>query len=191
MLAAAANIHSHWAAQDPRFAEVVLQRFHAWAIFQAYSQADAPSGDPLDLLPEALHPHIRAEVAAHVVAAAPVPLPDLESLATQVKSALERRDEVRETTRKAPKFLEIVDHWPADREQDGSIDALIYRGPSRRALAQDPQRDLQLCIVEAVGRNPAGRQWLEGYANHSDALIRWTVERILASQDAKLKSAER
>ena len=75
--------------------------------------------------------------------------------------------------------LWIQDHWATDQPGDANIAATYYFGTARRPLAEDPDVDLQLCLLEALVRQPGMRAALFVEATASEASeVAWSAQRL-------------
>ena len=57
----------------------------------------------------------------------------------------------------------------------------LYQGPAYRVVAEDPQIDMTLCVLEAAARlETVASALLEEGTTHSDPRVRWTAEHLVA-----------
>jgi hypothetical protein len=57
----------------------------------------------------------------------------------------------------------------------------LYQGPAYRVLAEDPQIDMTLCVLEAAARlETVASALLEEGTTHADPRVRWTAEHLVA-----------
>ncbi|MFT5685515.1 MAG: hypothetical protein ACI8RZ_006467 [Myxococcota bacterium] len=190
----AEQIAAAWAKIDPGIGALLVDRFWSEAVRLSYLEQPVV-GDPLDHLPPGAAPHVRAAVAWNLVAAAPSAEVSLATWVSRAEAALASRAEAA-TTPLTPRVrktmrLWIRDHWETDSPGDGAIPATYYFGSARRPLDADPAIDLQLCLLEALARQPgASTSLFETAAISEVAVIAWSARRLKRTLSQQHKASQ-
>ena len=132
-------------------------------------------------LPESVAPHVRAAGAWAVVSQR---VGGFDETLKVVQARLEQGDSVRltgdrivaRTTRSGWQDL------PGEEE----LATVFLFGPLRRALAEDPEVDLQVALLEAAYQleEPPDASWFAAQITpERDPVVRWTAARILSKHD--------
>jgi len=168
----------------------ILDRFWAEATSHSVSIAAGVSGDLLEALPAAAAPHVRAAVAYRVLAASTAPL-SLGGAVDVVAAHLERHVGNQEALREDPPSIVVSDLWPVDRKGESHLSAISYLGMSRRTVADDPQTDLRIVVMEAAARiDPPWMGVINAGKLDPDQRVRWTAARLEERLGAQALNAE-
>ncbi len=158
-----------------------LDRFWALVSWHSVAKATAMSGDLIDVLPLAAGAHVRAAMAASVLARVDVPL-DLGSAVGLVNTVLDRRANQGGQVAATPNVQHagaVSDMWPFDAPGEAHIAAVSYLGASRRTIASDPSTDTVLVVLEAAARlKPSWKSLIDEAKTHGDQRVRWTALRL-------------
>ncbi len=178
----AEQIAEAWEAVDSELGALLVDRFWSEAVRLSYLEQPVV-GDPFDHLPPAAHPHIRAAIAWNVVVTPGAAAQNIEEwvVLTDAASARRAASETPPLTANVRKHMRlwIQDHWATDQPGDANIAATYYFGTARRPLAADPDVDLQLCLLEALARQPGMRPALFAEATASTAPeVAWSAQRL-------------
>ncbi|MFT4978669.1 MAG: hypothetical protein ACI8S6_004579 [Myxococcota bacterium] len=175
---AAQSIRTAWSWRDPYMAEIAEDRLWSEAIGRAYAGAHSVTGDPLDVLPERAHRHVRAAAVQALVAKEGASAHSLSGWVEHAEQALARRSTHRPQRGAAP-FRSAPELWPLDRAGEETIPATAYLGTARRTYADDPRADLAICVLEAIARTPPVNTALlaEG-VGHPEPGVQWTAKRL-------------
>lgn len=179
-----------WARQPAAVQRLVEDAWWAEVVARAYRLEDNVTGDPLDHLPAAAAPHVRAAVAWSLTRTGAFPEPTLAAQVQVVQAALARRSVPSERIRRtdlhrAPR----QDFWALDEGREGTIPAVHYLGMSRRAVSDDVEVDVALCVIEAAARRSTAWWPLVEEAARSPAALVSTSARRLMDRAAGAKSA--
>ena len=173
---------------DPVMRRRTEDRYTAMMVFAAVGKATEASGDALDGLPSQAAVHIRAALS-HRLITQQTEATTLEEAMSMVAAALERRvASDRYADVQAPV---VADLWPKDREGESHLAAVSYLGHSRRTVANDPETDTAICVLEAAARaHPAWEAVLEEAKEHPDERVRWTAVRLVEQLEARRLGTE-
>ena len=177
-------------SDDPRLREEVLDRFWSSVALHSVYAARGLSGDALDALPLAARGHLRAALALRVVTSAEddLSITDAQRL---VSTVLDRRIDGDGVAVSGLPLPEVIDLWPFDGHGESHIAAASYLGRSRRTVANDPETDLTLSVLEAAARSdPPRMAMLQSVAQHPDQRVRWTAARLVEQLGARGLGAE-
>ena len=143
---------------DPRLREEVLDRFWSSVALHSVYAARGLGGDALDALPLAARGHLRAALALRVVTSAEddLSITDAQRL---VSTVLDRRIDGDGVAVSGLPLPEVIDLQPFDGHGESHIAAASYLGRSRRTVANDPETDLTLSVLEAAARAGPRRGW--------------------------------
>ena len=178
----AAQLESAWADFDAGMGVLAVDRFWSEAVRLSY--IDQPAvGDPLDTLPAAAAPHVRAAVTWQLLSTTASPPATLAEWVTLAEAAMASRSSqpqpplsVRERKRLN---LWIRDYWASDAPGEEDIPARYYLGTSRRPADADPRTDLTLCLLEGLARQKQANHALFEEASRSEvAVIAWSAARL-------------
>jgi hypothetical protein len=177
---AANGVRSAWNWRDPKLAEQASERLWSEALGMAYSKSEPVSGDPLDALPERLHPHVRAAAMRRLMALEPPRQHSLEEWIRLGQEVLSQRQGGSGKRDQMGRFLAAADLWVPGTDQP----SIAYMATSRRTLSTDPSADLAICALEAAARRPpAHLPLLEEGTRHPSPEVRETAERLLQKVD--------
>ncbi len=162
-----------------------------WSVWTgtSFRSADAISGELFDLLPAAAWPQLRYAIADGVLRRwdpeAPVELAALEAA---VREAMARRAPLPDTSGPAlpATILQTRHTWSGEKPLERAVPAAFCMGATRRASHPDPDLDLRLAVLEALGRQPQPppAAFFLGLAGSEELeLLRWTGARIGAMLD--------
>ncbi|MFH1468542.1 MAG: hypothetical protein ABIO70_29400 [Pseudomonadota bacterium] len=183
------QVAASFGAQDPVFAAALEEHLTARTIHNWYRDIRQLTGDPLDQLPPAAAPHVRASLAVLLVERAPTAR--LEALTAELLAAFEARNNLDPAAASEDLSRPTVGNqirrttlWClTDTVRPESAQA-IWLGTSRRALAQDSRADAAICILEAAARlSSVPLPLLEEGLQQSDPAVRWTAARLLLLLD--------
>ena len=167
---------------DPVMRRRTEDRYTAMMVFSAAGKATEASGDAFDALPSRAAVHIRAALSHRLITRRADAMP-LEDAVSMVTASLERRvGSDRYADVQSPV---ITDLWPKDRDGESHLAAVSYLGHSRRTVANDPETDTAICVLEAAARaNPSWDTVLEQAKSHADERVRWTAARLVEQLEA-------
>ncbi len=178
----AANIERYWAGRDPETGAGLVGQLWSEALEVSYQRADRVVGNPLLPLPPSALPHARAAAAWRLLVLealseeGPENVPTLAALVDRLEAALATRVRGPPSFAPGPEPASVRDLWV----DDPGVPSVIYRGTSRRVVAEEPRADLAICVLEAAARAaPPRRALLAEGAGHPQALVRATAERLL------------
>ncbi len=164
-------------------AEVMsVMRSALWAVALSMSvdSAQTVTGDALEFIPEEMVVHLRAAVAARLLADQGVGAQDLSGWVSQVQIALTKRSGRSRAQPSPKKFQSVGELWPRSSAQASGLRLIPYRGTARRVVAQTPEADITICVLEAAARmEPVPRELLASGQKHSDPAVQWTAEQLL------------
>lgn len=174
---------------DPVVRARIEDRYVALMTHASVLDAEELSGDFLDALPPDASPHVRAAISYRLITERSEAL-SLEDAVAMVQGTLEHRVEVPTDGLERPRNA-VVDLWPYDREGESHLAAVSYLGHSRRTVANDPERDTEICVLEAAARaKPPWQTVLEEAKNHADERVRWTAVRLVEQLEARRLGTE-
>jgi len=168
----------------------ILDRFWSETALHSVSKAAGVSGDLIEALPAAAVPHVRAAVAYRVLAASTAPL-SLSGAVDVVAAHLDRRLGNQATLREEASSVMVSDFWPVDSKGESHLSAISYLGQSRRTVADDPETDLRIAVLEAAARqNPPWDRVISAGKEDADQRVRWTAARLEERLGAQALHAE-
>lgn len=169
-----------WARQGASLLGIAEDAFWSTALLASYRLVDQPTGAPLDHLPEAAHPHVRAAAAWSMLRSRPAKTPTLAETTEALKLVLASRPDASAATPRAdPHAPPKGDYWAVDEGDDGKLPAVKLYGFSRRILASELDEDLQICILEAAARSSSAWWPLIEEARASEApMVATTANRL-------------
>ena len=86
---------------------------------------------------------------------------------------------------------DVTDLWPSDGHGESHIAASSYLGVSRRTVANDPETDLTLTVLEAGARStPPKLSLIRAAKQHADQRVRWTAARLIEQLGARALEVE-
>lgn len=173
-LPAADGILAYWKERSPEYAELFVDRY--WSELMSLSYAGTPqvTGGPLDGLPEAAWPQVRAAAAYRLMELEGIArYPSLEAWTSAVEAALASRAETPHRAPPAPEhsprrgqqpgtdvpssgvalFQGKQNFWEDDEPGDEVWRSAFYWGTARRAVATDARTDIALCVLEAAAQH--------------------------------------
>jgi hypothetical protein len=184
--AAADTVGQHWSGTT--FGAALVDGFWAVSISMSMHSAESPSGDLLEHVPEAAVPHVRAAAAYRVLLDPKAAEQDLDGLVRMSAAVMDKRHKA------TPRGSRHEDHriapvkWSRREGARAGMAMVQYRGMGVRVVADVPQVDLALCVLEAAARlEPVRTDLLNQGLAHKDARVRWTAEQLLSSGNAKPK----
>ncbi len=189
--AGAEAARARWQGVAPDYAPLAEHAVWSEAMVHAYALVDIVSGDPLDAVPAAAVPHVRASAGALLVQNLPRTAPanrTLDSLVDDLDQALARRVPDDHLARHPRQPIGALELWPTDAPGDARVPAIPYLATSRRTVSADRRVDLTICMLEALARSPL--DWsaaLEAGEAHPDPAVRWTATRLLAADPARAR----
>lgn len=164
-------------------AEVMpAMRSGLWAVALSMSvdSAQTVTGDALEFIPQDMVVHLRAAVAARLLADQGVGAQDLDGWVSQVQSALTKRSGRRRGGPSPMEFQAVGELWPRSGAQEAGLSIIPYRGTARRVVVQAPEADIAICVLEAAARmNPVPRALLTSGQKHADPAVQWTAGQLL------------
>ncbi len=171
-----------WQDTDPELGALLVDRFYAEALDQAYSRARRLTGAPLSALPPEAHRHVRAALVARLIEADPDSRRSVADWQDRATEALARTEPdatapaLPQTTVKAHK---IQDLWSRETPGDEAVRATFWRGEARRMTTEDAEPDLLICILETIARfqDPPGQR-IESFQSHSSPAVQRTALRL-------------
>jgi hypothetical protein len=179
-----------WARQGESLQGIAEGAFWSTVLLSSYRLVDQPTGAPLDHLPEAAHPHVRAAAAWSMLRYRPEGTPTLAETTEALKAVLASRPDSTQTTpRTDPHAPPKGDYWAVDEGDDGSLPATKLFGFSRRILAPDLDDDLQICVLEAAARTSS--EWwplIEEGRSSSSPLVAATASRLSRALQKKQRN---
>lgn len=156
----------------------------AYALRFAYVDEGQPDGAPLDALPEAAAPHVRAAVAWRMWSLNGQDGWDLATWKQKLAQALADRSAHPQPGGPAPPRTNARqrDLWQKRLPGEEALTAVPFLGPVQRALSTDPATDAEICLLENAARGrPLGAHLLEQALGEPDPLVRWTAARLLSA----------
>jgi len=177
-LAISETIAQVWGARDPALGALTVDRFWAEALYVSYESASRTVGNPADALPAAAAPHIRAALV-HRLMRHDRPGGGLDAQVVAAESALAARSGggMRAPQRRSPAVVRNL--WENESAADADIRAVFYMGPARRGVAQSPQADLAICVMESAARmQPMAGHLIDQGRAGTDPVVRWTAKRL-------------
>jgi hypothetical protein len=170
-----------WATLNADFSTQVMEQYWAILVDLAMRDMDGGYGDPLDYLPPAATPHVRASAATFVVKSMEGgALVSLNDMVIKTKAALASRRPTAARITASRASAEV----PARRVGNKSrlpedLKKIVYRNNSSRPVSPKEDVDLALCIIEAAHRvrpaTPSAQALISGAQSHSDTLLRWAA----------------
>jgi len=167
---------------DPHLGELLVGRYYAEALDQAYARSTTVTGMPFEVLPAEAHPHVRAAAVDRLVRHDPNPRRSLADWVTLVDGALSSKTTSSTSSSMKPDTVKahtVQDLWSRETPDEQNIPAVFWRGEARRMVSTDPTADQLICLLESLGRmrEPPG-QSIASVADHSDRAVRLTARRI-------------
>ncbi len=174
-----------WARQGETMQAIAEGAFWSTVVTSAYRRVDTPTGAPLDHLPEAAHPHVRAAAAWAMMRFQPGGGSSLAETTEALRAVLAARPEPSQTApRPNPHSAPRGNYWAVDEGEDGLLPATQLYGVSRRILAPDLDDDLQICVLEAAARNTkAWRPIIKEALSSPSPLVAETARRLTKALD--------
>lgn len=175
-IADAERIAAAWDGRDDRMKEMAVGRFWSEALFQSYREQPA-TGSPFTHLPAAAHPHIRSAMVWRLV-----DTNSASSLEQWVALAMAAQDseyphDPTSGVSQRPDYPQVRDLWGQDRGNDVEIPAAFYLSSARRAVSNQADVDLKICLLEALARTPDGRRYMS-VGDDEHRLVKWTAQRL-------------
>lgn len=168
----ASAIEQEWSVRDPEQVGLYVDRFWSESMAMAYVATPEVTGGPLDVLPEAAWPHVRASAAFRLMELQGAARhPSLEAWVSALDAAL--RSRAAEAYRPPPppppksKFKDELNFeqkipggifqgkenlWNADLPGDEVWPATFFWGTARRTWLSDPLQDMEICLLESAGQ---------------------------------------
>jgi hypothetical protein len=174
---------------DPIVRDRLEDRYLALMTHASVLHAGEVSGDLMGALPPRAAPHVRAAISHRLITEKSEAV-SLQEAVVMVQTAMAHRVETPiEVVERAR--AEVIDLWPHDREGESHLAAVSYLGHSRRTVANDPERDSAICVLEAAARaKPPWQTVLEEAKNHADERVRWTAVRLVEQLEARRLGTE-
>lgn len=168
----------------------LLDRFWSRVALHSVYAARGMSGDAMDVIPRAAHPHLRAALAHRVVGSADQELSGRDA-GRLIETVLDRRIGGDGGEVSGLALPEVTDLWPSDGHGESHIAAVSYMGVSRRTVANDPETDLVLSVLEAAARSaPPKMALIRSAEQHADQRVRWTAARLIEQLGARALAVE-
>lgn len=179
-LQSAANaVKSTWSWRDKAMAQLAYDRLWSEALGLAYAAAKPITGDPLDALPVAIHPHVRAAVMRRLMAIDPPSTHNLKTWVDLGKNAMGERKNGSAKRDAQATFRSVPDLW--DENSPHAEHSIAYMATSKRLWSENPESDLAICTLEAAARQPPHHvNLLEEGVKHTDPLVQATAQRLLS-----------
>ena len=161
-------------------AQLAHDRLWSEALGLAYAAAKPITGDPVDALPENLHPHIHAAIMRRLMAIDP---PSTHKLSTWVElgqNSLQKRKKGSPKRDQQVTFRAVPDLWKETTSPSGPV--IAYMATSKRLWSSQQNIDLAICALEAAARNPPHHiSLLEEGKQHPNLLVQATATRLLTT----------
>lgn len=173
----AETVREAWAPAGDAVAAAHVDRFWALYFANVYREARDPDGSPLDLYPEAAHPHVRAALAMRLTALGRLGGALPERVAS-LREALARRGPPEGGRGRGPDLVFVPELGSPVSEGPTTY----FLGAPRRAVGSDETQELALCVIESAARvEPPDRALLEAAAGGADARVAAEARRLLAA----------
>ena len=187
-IATAEEIRRTWEALDPEWVDPSLARYWSLVIARATLHTDAVHGGLLDLLPKALHTHVRAAVAWRVLRYSETPPSGLGAWVAHIEGILTSREAAPGLTSAradATGFTGLTSLGQSELLRVPRYETVTtFMSRSRRLWSDDPAVDVAICVLEAAYRRPRvlsdaalARLMDEGRA-HPHPNVQWTACRL-------------
>ncbi len=162
---------------SPALAARMVDRVWAESLLAAYAAAQIPTGDPLDHLPPAALPHIRAAAAWRMISDAAAAGEGAADWEAELAALLARRGSGPARKQRPATFPHT---WKDLLPGEEDIPWIAVLRDQRRAVSADPETDTVICLLEALGRSSLDMaEAVARYHQHADPLVRWTVARLI------------
>lgn len=184
------NAHDVLAEEAPTVADHVVDRMWTDVIWASYHRAETITGNPLDTLPEAAHPHVRAAATWFAFEQASSEDPedegaaeetsqdrDLEGWVAHVSERLEARGEA-EVEKTYPVRPTSPLGWNHLLDPEQWNDWVFFLGNVARPYSAESAEDLRICVVETAARR--GVWSLVEAAAAGEGLAARDAERLVA-----------
>ncbi|MEC7985594.1 MAG: hypothetical protein VX278_10560 [Myxococcota bacterium] len=172
-----------WSWRDPTEKQRAKERLWSEALGFAYTGVKPVTGDPLDVLPSDLKPHIHSAIARRLIRIHSARSYKLSTWVELAENSLQERQNGQGKRNSEHKFIAAADLWSETED----LANVAYMATSRRLWSEDSRIDLHIAILEAVARQPpAHLPLLEEGLQHANPLVRKTAQRLLS----KLKMDE-
>jgi hypothetical protein len=174
-------------SRDPALTHEMVSRVWTEAANYAYREVSRVTGDPLDLLDIAAHPHIRCAAAWRLWQLEGDADRDLETWSARLTEALDERHSGPVQQRRKRAFGQRIQRmWLEQLPGEEELPVTLFMGTDRRTLGQTAQEDGLICLLESAARQrpPAQAVLLEGLEQDSSR-VRWTSARLIQQIDGK------
>lgn len=174
------------AESQPRLRATWEDRYwSSWAA-STYKHATRLDGRLLELLPDEARGHAHVAMAARLLTGRGLEGASLDDLVRELAAAMATTGEAPGPEATPQRFDLVTWHhlqtWPLDRKDEREIPAAWVMGPARRAVADDREADLRICILEAAAQlrePPPASFFLAVVGDEAEhRLVRWTGARI-------------
>ncbi len=187
--ARAEQLRTTWTPLDPTLGELLVARFYAEALDQAYARARTLTGLPFAKLPPEAHPHVRASAVDRLVQSESNPNRSVAARVEQASSILSQTTPLPDAPQLEPNPIRahtIQDLWTHETADEASLPATFWRGEARRMVSEDPEHELIVCVLESLARTrePPGQR-IESFRDHDDPAVRATARRLAQNVRAK------
>jgi hypothetical protein len=179
ILSLASQIEEYWKTSGKALQQEILASFWGAVLLKSYQKTLELTGDPLDYLPKASHPHIYSAVAFSYINRSTEVL-TLDQLIAELIAIVHKRKPSKTKSTNKVEILSINDFWMHDEPKDVDIPAVGYLGRSRRAFSSELEEELTICLLEAMARQDVSK-WLpllKEQKSSSLPMAQWTARRL-------------
>jgi hypothetical protein len=182
---------------QPRLGATWEDRYWSSWTASTYKHASALDGRLLALLPDAAQGHGRVAMAARLLAGRDLTGVTLDDLIHDFEAAAAEPGVEPDPRGQAQRFDLVTWHhqqtWAFDRNEERDIPASWVMGPARRAVADEPDAELRIAVLEAAAQlrePPPASFFLAVVGDESEhRLVRWTGARIGGYLDPEAAAA--
>jgi hypothetical protein len=175
---AADAVGEHWAGT--LLAEPMVDGYWALATGMAMQHASVLSGDMLDHVPKEARPHVRGAAATRLMSEVSDPALDLQDWADRIYGVLVQRAGKQPRATRHGQYWVPKAKWSRKAASEAGMPVIPNQGSAPRVVAEAPEIDMLLCVLEAAARlDPVPIALLEQGRSHTDPKVRWTSEQLL------------
>ena len=173
-------IESAWSWKDKQKMARLQERLWAEALGISYSGVSEITGNPLDIVPEKYHPHVRAAAAYRLFQLEESGNHSLSEWVDILEKKLALKTQKPEKRNQQRKFLAAPNFGTKELSAESSI---VYLATSRRFYSEDIQTDIAICLLEAeIRKPPVNQKLIEEGLTYPASLVQQTASRLLETR---------